>query len=31
MTLLESSNEEDTVFINKRGGGLIINFPLSIC
>ena len=31
MTLLESSNEEDAVFINKRSGGLTTNFPLSIC
>ena len=31
MTLPEPSNEERTVFINKSGGGLTINFPLSIC
>ena len=31
MTLLEPSNEECTVFINKSGGSLTINFPLSIC
>ena len=31
ITLPEPSNEERTVFINKSGGGLTINFPLSIC
>ena len=30
MTLPEPSNEESAVFINKSGGGLTTNFPLSI-
>ena len=30
MTLPEGSNEERAVFINKSGGGLKANFPLSI-